>query len=317
MSRISKAALAVAALSLGGALAGCGGGSASDAGASPAADADRPAAALPQSGRVGTTVLFDAFSSQLLTYDTTRKVEVERGTKAGYSQYAFSPRTDLFTSGDQNGKDFSVLRVDGDQIETVAKLDGRRGIFPLAADDDTTLFEIRTYDEVGKDIGETSIASLGDDGKLTTSSSSLAAETAAIVGDDLYITVADGDEYTLYRQPVADLKARPERVDGGLESDAIFAHDGALLRHEKGRVVGKDRSYACPASDLCEFHDDQDLFVSLALAEDSSLTLTATDTGTGKELAKVTGAIDFAVEDGELTVYREAEIKKIPLGGPS
>lgn len=303
------AASVVTGLSLAGALAGCDG--------SPgAAGADAlPPTSLPRTGEVGTRLLYDRFDGQVFSYDLATQTEVERGTQEGYSQYAFQPDIGVYTSGDQTGRDFSIIEVDGNSYMTLASLEGRRGVFPLAADRSQRFFSVESYDPQGGQTGDAVAARLETDGSLTRFPLVKKPQGGAMIGADLYFTVqAPGsDRYSLYRVSTKHPDAQPVRVDTGLREAAIFAAGDALYRYTRGRVVGPDRSFPCESDDLCEFSESGDVFVALTVDEDSGLNLTAADTKSGKPLAKVSGVLGYELRGTRLTAYRDGTLETVSL----
>ncbi|MFT4034610.1 MAG: hypothetical protein QM679_03430 [Patulibacter sp.] len=311
---ISIAALAGFAL-----LAGCGRGESTTS----ATDRiDSNGSALPAADAAGPNIriLFHRFNNKLVAYDVAKKAVVSEGDREGYSQYAFRPANGFFTSGDQVGRDFSLLRVKGDDITTLYRPqpEGAAGMFPLAASGSKLFVSVTQDPPVENGTAElTSLVGARFDGDhhLTVFPHVKKPMDGAIIGDVLYYTTyrESADSYDLYRTSSTSPQASPKLVKRGLGSEFLYAHDSHLYHYENHRVVGSGRSFACKSDESCFFHDDAHLFISMYINDDSTSELSAVDTRTGKQVAKVTDVIDYKVANSQITVYCEGSIKRFPL----
>src|SRR6185312_3427543 len=113
-------------------------------------------------------------------------------------QYAFPTPSEYFTTGNSSGSGFSIIRVRGNLIQPILKLDDNQGIFPLATDGAQQFFLHSQYTD-GRE-GSRVVVSMGPQGKLTPYPHATGLiDSGALLGGTLYFTTYQekSNDYTL------------------------------------------------------------------------------------------------------------------------
>jgi hypothetical protein len=267
---------------------------------------------LPQNISAGGVVLYNRFTQRLLAYDRKTFAVTQESDAPNYIQYSFPVVSEYFTAGDSIGDDFSVLRVRDNEIETVVEMPPNTGIFPLATDGRRYLYTMSEY----ANGAETSrvIVSLDPDGTVHPYANATGlTDSGAIIGTTLHFTVFDEQKkkYDLKSLDLRDHEARPRSEASGLPDGGLFVHERKLFRSTGTAIVNGAEAYDC--AQYCYFLDGAGVLVRVYVSKAAGLALQVVDTTSKKVLDSRADIIDFAVADGELTVYRVGAIDTITL----
>lgn len=181
-----------------------------------------------------TDILYNPFTQQLIKYDAnTGAYDNWKPTANGGGQFQYKvPNSGrLFVDGNSTNNNFSLLEIDGRDINTIHQFEENDGAFPLGLSDNKLYF-IHTYNnEKGSEFEDKRRIAIYD---LTTKKTTDLEQIKGLITkgniDDgfLFYTVYDAKlgSYNLYKLPLDDIQSNPLLISQNIKSSEVLIKDG-------------------------------------------------------------------------------------------
>ncbi|MEB3750719.1 hypothetical protein MKY25_17890 [Geobacillus sp. FSL W8-0032] len=250
-------------------------------------------------------ILYHQFTQKLVAYNLVTHAIEQQTNRPNFFVYAFPTKCLYYTAGDSKYGHFSILKINGNEIEKLYS--GRKGeaIFPLANDGSNYVFIKMYLDNKGIEISRT-IARWDEKEKRLVEYPHVKGPVSygAIIGRQLYYTAYNpsDDDYTMYVLDLSNKSNQPRLVEKGLKAGQLYVIDRTLYRSDQEKIYADNGRIF--KKKLINYIDKVNrLLIQIYPNGDADLVLDIVKIDTNEKIASVKNVIDFFTERRKVIVY--------------
>ena len=226
-------------------------------------------------------------------------------------QYNFNKKQILHCRFTPNSN-YRIIRLDGNEINTVVEMDSGQGVFPLATDGKRHFFVIEVDSMESYKIVELEYQSLIEYPKAKG-----LVVGGALLDNKLYYThyEENDDSHSLYKLDIEKKSNEPELILVGLSDSEVYSYNGEIYVTNKGKIssINNEKKYY-ESKSINFFDEENDILVQIEV-QGIDLILQIVDCYTKEIIGTAMDPLDFDINNKEVTVYCKNDIITIDLRG--
>ncbi len=264
----------------------------------------------PHADGENTILLLDRFGHKFFSYNMDKYNVEEKCEKNSFVQYEFPTQCEYYTSGDGTTLDFSIIKIENNEVKELLKIDNGKYILPLSATDDDLFFCLGadTEDDFNKVLVK---YDKGNNELIEYSKVSGRINRGTIIGNKLFYNVLEQTDekrkYSLYSVKFDDIEAEPILEKQDLKCDDIYSQGDRLYFSDEKYIYSDDGKKFLKASQ--NYFVGENLLVQYCIDDNKDMAMKVTNTETNEIVFTSSQILGFEVKENKIIAYCYGKIE--------